>query len=793
MTAVAGKIPNLIGGVSQQPPEIRALNCHKLLENTLSDVATGLGTRPAGKFLGVVSPKPLTGHTVATHVINSTRGNYQLSVYGGEIHVTDLDTGLPRVVTVEGFSGDYLSTVTDAAADVGFVTVADTTFIYNRKKAVERQLTSESGASGWAEDGVLRRSPNRYATFWVKQSAGYEAYYSIYVNGSISGSVLTDERQAHVIASLLYDDLTTNGVPATIVSGSSVVNINFASEGDYINSKDDFGDQAIFTYNDSVSEFTDLPNIEMEGRIVLINGSVEDSGEDYWVWYANGRWKETVGWNAKEDIRATTMPQILVHEADGTWTFKATSWPGREVGDADSNPTPSFVGRTIRNMVVHKNRMCILSDENFLASRVGEFEAFYRQTCTQLLDDDPIDIAAANSVGAPMNFFQEFNDELLLFSAFEQFRVTGDSEGPLSPNNVAIKRVNGYANSPKVAPSFIGSNIVFVDDYASRRYCSLMEYQVDKTFGTQVALPITDQVPEYIPSGVFKLIGSTTNKVLIAISDRDRNSLWVYNYYFNSDGKVQSAWQRWTYPGVIYSAEFNRDRLDVSLVYKEDLVILAHTFDGGADTILDQDSILLDFSTTDEDCTANFIEGASHVVLPYPVKNADIPKVTLVVSPENTGPVVPCQVVTGFEYGANDQTIVFRGVNLEGVKFVVGFPYQFRWKPSPIYMRDRDLVAIQDGKLQLRRLGLAYNYSGPFKVHFTPTSRQTYTSAHSGIRVGSGHDLIGRFTLDSGVFRVGVSGEGQTMDLEIEAWTPWRARFSTIEWSGTHRPRKRRV
>src|SRR5690606_20255611 len=133
---------------------------------------------------------------------------------------------------------------------------------------------------------------------------------------------------------------------------------------------------------------------------------------------------------------ASTMPVILVDNKDGTWTLKQTTWGGRTVGDTESNPTPTFVGRTINHMFIHKNRMCILTDENFVASRVGEFEQFYRATCTQLLDDEPIDIAAPEGAGGPLYHAREFDRGLLLFSEFDQFKIEGDGEGLLSPNTV---------------------------------------------------------------------------------------------------------------------------------------------------------------------------------------------------------------------------------------------------------------------------------------------------------------------------------------------------------------------
>lgn len=792
MAFVASAIPNVIGGVSQQPPEIRALNCSTALTNTWSDVVTGLSTRPAAMFLGNIGAAPAAGSTVATHVINKADGDFHVSIYDGTVKVVKTTaTGIvPQTVTVAGGAGAYLAGVTDAAANFGFITIGDTTFIYNRSKVVTKTSTAEAGLSGIAEGGVNRLNPNRYGTAWVKQrGAGWNGY-QIYYNSALKANFSTDDKTATEIAIALSGQLTDATVTNTIVAGS-IISIQLALEADFITTKDDYGDQAMVGVNDYIEEFTDLPNIDREGRLVLVKGAMDEDEDDYWVWYKRGRWEETYGWNNYEKPDDTTMPVVLKDNKDGTWTLQYNTYPGRQVGDKDSNPSPSFIGKTIRHMFLYKGRMCILSDENFIASRIANFENFYRQTCTQLLDEDPIDIAAANSRGAVANFAKEFNESLLIFTAFDQFRISADSEGLLSPNTVTIKKVNSYNNSPDVEPNTIGPNVAFVDDYGTQGFASMREYQVDKTFGTEVALPITDAVPEYIPTGVYKVIGSSTYNNLVVLTKGDRTKLWLYNYYFNSEGKVQSSWQSWSYTGSVHSVDYSRDKLMVVVAYNGFLHLMQHIFDAGADTVLDKRSILLDYGCQETQVTKTKVGADTTITLPFTPLAGDFAKVALVVSPQNTGTAVKAQtIVPASQAGA---VLTFKNVDLTTSQFVVGYRYDFRWKLSPIYMRDKNMVAIQDGRLQLRRISFLYNYSGPFKTLFTPHARQTYTSVFSGFRVGSAGDELGSLSLDSGEFRVAANGAGELLDIEIVGTTPWRVRFSTIEWEGSFRPKKRRM
>lgn len=788
MSAISGAIPNLVGGTSQQPPEIRPVNTAKRLLNSVCDVATGLYMRPASQYVADISAKPTGSNTVASHLIQKPSGNYRVTIHGGSIFVTDLTTGINRPVTVQGTAAAYINVV-DASKYLRFLTIGDTTFVYNTSKICTATQTSESGITGLTEGGVVRRSPNRHSTFWVRQRAGYNANYAIYYNGTREALVTTDTLTPTVIATNLAAAMTTRSI--TEVS-NTVRSIQLSADSDYINAADDLAGEAIYAFNDSVTEFTKLPNFDRNGRLVLIRQSDETTDDDYWVWYKGGRWQETYGWGAYEKPNADSMPHILVDNRDGTWTIKPHVWPGRTVGDKDSNPTPTFIGRTINSMFLYKGRMVILTDENFLASQVGNYENFYRSSCTQLLDDDCIDIASPNSRGAKLIFGVEFSEKLILSSQFDQFVVDGNSEGLFSPNTVTIKRVNSYTAADGVDPVFVGPNFIFVDDFQNGGYANMKEYQTERVFGRQVALSITDQVPEYIPSGVYKMASSSSDDILVVLSKNLRSSLWLYNYYYNNDGKVQASWQEWQFPFDIHAADFLDDLLLLTVSHDTDLYVVSVSFSSGADNVLDNESVLLDLRVHSDTLSVAYAGGNTTVTLPWDVKDAaEFASIVAVVSPVNTGTMRKGLILKPYSYSGG--VLTFRNVNLTGQKVLFGIKYKFRWELNPIYVRDKNLVAIQDGRLQLRNISFLYNNSGPFKVYVTPEGRDTYEDPFTGIIVGSSSNPLGSLTLSSGEFRTAAYGESTTMSVVVEAEGPWRVRFSSLEWDGAYRARKQRT
>ena len=134
------------------------------------------------------------------------------------------------------------------------------------------------------------------------------------------------------------------------------------------------------------------------------------------------------------------------------------------------------------------------------------------------------------------------------------------------------------------------------------------------------------------------------------------------------------------------------------------------------------------------------------------------------------------------------------------VNFFIGNPFDTDWILNPLYLRDDKQVAIQDGRVQLRSVSFLFNNSASFSVQTTAKSREAYVSTrapnnayYSGIVVGSDEDLIGALSLNSGKYRVAAYGESDLVEIRVRSTTPWRTRFTSVEWDGSYRPKRRRV
>ncbi|MDB2505790.1 hypothetical protein N9X04_00190 [bacterium] len=122
------------------------------------------------------------------------------SVSIGQVGVIDLETGNKVSVAVTSIATSYLSGISNPLSDIRALTVADYTFLVNKKKTVQKDTTT------------LSQVPDDEAIVFVKLG-DYEKSYSIYI----------DEGLVPHAASLHnhHDYNTTGHAPSTYISGPS--------------------------------------------------------------------------------------------------------------------------------------------------------------------------------------------------------------------------------------------------------------------------------------------------------------------------------------------------------------------------------------------------------------------------------------------------------------------------------------------------------------------------------------------------------------------------------------------
>ena len=539
MGLVASTIPNLVSGVSQQPTPSRLRTSCEAMTNAYPSIVAGLMKRPPSEFVAKLSTGITVSDTTAVHTIDRSFSEKYILVCGdGDLELFDA-AGVKQTVTFpDGKS--YLPT-TDMWKKLRFVTVADTTFILNTDKVVTATDITDT-----------RVNPATVASVFIQRAVPSVAY-AIYVNNTLAATYTTSSNTSAATAvqgtTQIAAGLAANAVSrgySNATNVGSVVTFGIPS-GAILKVDDQFGGGAMEAYTNNLQEFSDLPPIEVEGRLVRLEGNLNDASTSYWVVFSDGIWTETVGYNAKRSLTTSTMPHILRKTGANTFEFRKNVWNTRSCGDADSNPDPTFVGNSINGMFLFKGRLGLLSEENAILSGVTVFEDYYLTTVVQPLASDPIDVASVTGRVSTLYHAASFSDELVLFSDKQQFRLS--SGVVLSAETVGITNSTSYPCSTLVAPVVVGSSAYFTADGATNTIAR--EVYIDGTRDTVNGEDIAVQIPSYIPKNIRALTASTQADVFLALSDDEPNTLYVHKWYNASGKKIQSAWCKWEFDPTI--------------------------------------------------------------------------------------------------------------------------------------------------------------------------------------------------------------------------------------------------
>lgn len=791
----SGDIPNLINGISQQASPMRLPTQAEAQTNYYSTIVDGLKKRPPTEHVAKILDTLPEG--AFFHIIHrDAEEKYVLVVLDGDLRVFDFD-GVEKTVTFPDGKG-YLGSL-DPQGDFRALTVADYTFLTNRDVIVYMDETV--------------KEPTRHHEAVINiMSGNYARTYEITINGTVAASHSTPDGSSAsqaagvattVIAAELYNKLIANGynnAPWAVGIHQNALHIVNTASDFAISMVDGVNGNATRVAKDHVQKFSDLPNYGPHGFVIEVGNSEGTSLDNYWVKADKGGtnnnsvvvWRECPKPGAVLSIDAATMPHILVRNADGTFTFKQATWNDRKCGDGDTiSPDPSFVGSTIEDITFHRNRLGFIADESVILSRSGSFFDFFRTTATTLLDDDPIDVASTHVKVSFLHHTIPHQDYLLLFSDETQFRLAGNDL--LTAKTVSIRPLTEYSASPVVKPIANGPAVFFVsDDPSNDDHAQVYEYTLDKSAETANADSTTAHVPNYIPAGAYRLVGSSDENLICLLTRGRPGSIFIYRYYWVAEEKVQSSWSEWTLEGgaILEGAMIGSELFLLvargGKAYLEKIRMDPASEDAGMgllvnlDQRIDTDELQAPAYNSDTDTTT--------YTLPYAASQ----KTVAVNRPGSSGVVGSEERV----YVVSGNTVTLRG-NTTGRKLLFGYPYESRYRFSPFYQRKPSAsggsTAMVDGRLQVHHLSVTYSRSAYFRVEVQTENRPLQKYEMNSVTIGAPTSVIGSTVLSGGRFSSPIMSRNDrvTIDIVNDTWLP--SNILSASWRGIWNQKARQV
>jgi hypothetical protein len=813
MPEASGSVPNLINGVSQQAPAMRLPSQAELSDNYYPTVVDGNTKRPRTNHEAIIANLP---EDAFTHfILRDQDEKYLVAVYtDGTLKVWDF-AGDEKTVVNSGAA--YLAGLTNAKDELRALTVADHTFITNKKRVVAAGATTSparpyealmhvlQGNYGKSLiviiDGVERAAitipdgTSPWNTTWTDTNVLANYLWHMLASGSapgLSGSVASGYWTHSGGDGLFLKAKADNNYDTTpwgLGLYHSTLYLRNADDDFTLNVQDGYAGRGFKDVKNVVQKFADLPLYGPDGYVVQVVGDASNSFDNYWVEFQKdadvntmGVWRECIAPATTLGLNAATMPHQLRREADGTFTFGPATWDARKCGNLEKNPDPSFVGQTIEDLLFHKNRFGFLTRENLVLSESGKFFNFYRTTMTALLDTDPIDISASHIKVSLLRHAVPYQKELVLWSDETQFVLTGKEL--LTPKSVTADPITELESHPIIRPIGVGGTIYYVVEKGD--WASLVEYYLDKALETADYDDVTSHAPSYIPSGLRHIIANPTINFVGITTDGDPGAMYCYSFHWNGQEKLQSAWCRWTFPGVdqIVNATFDRGLIRMlvrrgSMVYLETINAERKAKDAGVHFVTYLDRML-----TLDDGVYDLETGTTTFTLPF-----DAPEGLVAVTAPGDLPagveLVPMSIV--------GPTVVFdRDLTDQPVHF--GVPYESRHRLSTLFVRDRQSQqAATDGRTQVLHLSIAFAGTGYFRVEVTAAGRPTRTYHYTGRTVGDPANMTGTVVLKDGHISVPIMSRNDRVmiDLVNDTWLP--CAFTGAKWTGTWNPHSKEL
>lgn len=757
-------IPNLTQGVSQQPSNIRHAGQAESQTNALSSVVEGLVKRPNSRLIERIKTSAISNSSFVGLIDRGSESERFVVVIPPSSDTVEMWKVDGTSVTVtNNLSGSYLNDSNPKDA-IKMLTVADTTWLLNKNKSVPA-LTGNSGAI------------EHKALIFIKQAAQNKEY-TVHLDGNdytaeiSSGTVI----RSHDILTAIKTGNSPNvshmtytgpaggldgvaGLTVTLEEGNEM-QIEKTSEFTDLYVTDDLNDTGIGLAYKEVSSITDLPAKSFNNFKIKIKGSVELSEDDYYVkfqtnngTFGEGVWVETIAFDTATTINKAFMPVSLVPTGSTTYDLNEITWTDRAAGDDNTNPAPSFVGNTINDIFFFKNRLGLLTKDNVVLSESGEYYNFFRNTVINLLDSAVIDVAVAHQEVNDLYHAIPFQEKLLLMSPTSQFVLRGNDL--LTPKTVNISPVTSFTANQYPVPLSLGGFVYFAFSRGNSQ--GVREFAVDDLSSTYHANEITEHVPKYIPDRIDRIIGSSSENVLICTTSASPYILYVYKYFWQNKDKLQSSWSKFTFRHEVIGGNFIDSNLYVVLTDTTNTYLEKIPFESGvADTNY---NILLDDRIASSALTVSYSASTLKTTIsniPYDPVNA----------------VVYTQSGTSYALTRVDASSATVNVDLSSTTFYLGHEYEMEYEFSDQLIKqpsERGGRSVSNFTKQvIRNMSLEYSDTGSFNVEVTPEYRDTYTYEYSPVQLGADFN-IGSLTPESGTFRVPVHSEPDKVTIKIKS------------------------
>ena len=567
MAAVTQMTPNFLGGVSRQTDDKKLDGQVVDIINGYPDPTYGLVKRGSTGYLWTLkrpfSERPFTEDELEdafwfycetkTTVTEENQSKYPFRKIGdvfphpfiacihkGQPYVWDSLSGESQPVFSSGPAylqrpdGSYYGSDAFHAR-----TILDTTIICNRNKVTEMVPNTSTFIPG--KVGTIRLN-----------EVLPETDYVFLINDVVyEFTSATEASAANILAGIA--ELVPDEFNPTIYETS----VELSSNNQFtLSVRDKAREEYLNSYQDVVRNQTLLAADTVEGRLVEVIGDKAIATDNFFLRFVDGFWTETTDPQVATEFNATTMPHRLYINPTGQWQFGPIVYEDRLVGDDESNPIPSFIGKTINSSFYYNNRLGFLSESNVVMSQAKDVYNFFAKSQLAITDADPIDVNANST--RPVDLYEVVPQPqgVLLFGTRQQFWMSAPETGVLTPSSTTIKAIASFESDKYISPLDIGTQIGFVSKTPDYSKLMIMQGQGEEIDPTVVE--ISKVVTGWLPNDINRMAVSPQSSTIL-LTGNDSEYVYLYRFYNDGQEDRMQAWAKWEMPGKVQALNVAND------------------------------------------------------------------------------------------------------------------------------------------------------------------------------------------------------------------------------------------
>lgn len=804
MARVDGSIKSLIQGVSQQPARTRLPGQCTAQENMTSNPVDGLSRRPPLDWIADLFDE--VDDAQYYYFDQGADNKFIVVALPNEIRVYDLE-GNQKTVTEEDDGFDYLD-----GSGLSFTTLDNLTFVANKTKTcamVTNPLNSpfadfrDYGCLINIRGGAYARNFEATISYNAITPGGtpttLTASYTT-PNGSVvaHGAQIATDTIAESLRTAL--DTADSGNIFTFTRVSDIIYVNWngpRTDRFTVAVSDGMGGGNIVGVNNSVLTTAQLPKYAPHNYHVAVTGDGNASQDDFYMVFTveedaagntpatgagfgkAGQWVETVKNQTPYKVDVTTMPHVLEYDSTtDEFFFYPGDWAGRQVGDEDSNADPSFIGRTINDLGYFQGRLVVLSGPAVIMSRTNKPLDFWIESATAQTDSDAIDIESTAKGVTSMLKVIPYNRDLVVFADNAQFIVFGRNS--ITPTNSSLVLTTSFESNLTAAPVPASRNLFFAMNYGN--YTGVREFYTEGSQDINDSRPITQHVLKYIPGHVVRMASTSNFDTLLVQADASARNVYVYEYIYVGDQKMQSSWSRWTLPNDVEYFFFVE-----SVVYFISKVG-GHRFLEKLDLNAQMDAGLTYQVKLDRKRSVPSVETTIVDLFPDDL----MPDIDDMLFVQGEGCPFPGMRVLVDNYNAGTNTITLSS-DMGGGTVICGQKYRSSYKPTLPFVKDQDGVKVGTGTLIISKFFINCRESGVMECRVTSPYNEDVELRFIGRIVGNPNSVIGEPVIVSESYTVPFRNNADYGEIELFTDSHTPLVFMDIEWLGQFTKRGRRI